>query len=224
MPRRVVVQGAAPSAFPHRAQLERAARLCSLQPPRPMSHRLKPPALSPGSVSNRAVLVLCSQRRAEERPGTPAAFDVLHRQASHHGRAASGTEPPGCHLLQHPAGVLLLTDISSGASDLPSGLPPLSTPAGHTLPWTANLGEPPSFPTPQISPSRRPGPPSPLLASPHRRHRLDGRAAASLAWPCAMARRAPLFHVGFLAQCKAGPLSWARLKANDRSGPCSAIS
>jgi hypothetical protein len=46
------------------------------------------------SVSNRVVLVLCSQRRAEDHLGTPAAFDVLHRRAPHHRRAASGTESP----------------------------------------------------------------------------------------------------------------------------------
>jgi hypothetical protein len=196
-----------PSAFPHLAQLERAARLCSLQPSRPVS-----------------ILVLCSQRRAEDRLRMPAAFDVLHRRAPHHGWAAYCTEPPSHHLLQHPASVLLFTDISSDASDLPSGLPPLSTPATRTSSWTANPGEPPSFPTPQISLPHHPGPPSPLLASPRRWHHLDGRAAASLAWPRAIARHAPLFCVGFLAQCKAGPLSWARLKANGRSGPRSAIS
>jgi hypothetical protein len=168
--------------------------------------------------------MLYSQRRAEDRPGTPTAFNILHRRAPHYGWATSGTEPLGHHLLQHPAGVLLLTDISSSTSDLPSGLSPLSTPAARTPPWTANPGEPPSFPTPQISPPRRPGPPSPLLTSPHRRHRLDGWATASLAWLHAMVRHAPLFHVGFSAQCKADPLSWARLKANGRPGPCSAIS
>jgi hypothetical protein len=179
---------------------------------------------APWSVSNRAILVLCSQRRAEDRSGTLAAFDVLHRQAPHHRRATSGTKPTHRHLLQHPINVLLLTDISSGTSDLPSGLPPLSTSAACTPPWTANPGEPPSFPTPQISPPRHPGPPSPLLTSPRHRHHLDSWAAASLAWPHAMARRAPIFRVGFSAQCKADPLSWARLKANGRSDPSSAIS
>jgi hypothetical protein len=168
--------------------------------------------------------VLWWHRRAEDCLGTPAAFDVLHRRAPHHGRAASGTEPPGHHLLQHPASVLLLTDISSSASDLPSGLPPLSTPAAYTPPWTANPGEPPSIPSPQISLSCRPGPPSVLLTSPHRRHHLDGRPAASLAWPRAMARHAPLFHIGVSAQCKDGPISWARLKANGKSSSRSAIS
>jgi hypothetical protein len=166
----------------------------------------------PWSVSNCAVLVLCSQRRAEDLPGTPAAFDVLHRRASHHGRAASGTKSPGRHILQHPTGVRLLTDISSYASDLPSGLPPLSTLVARTTSWTTNLGEPPSFPTPPppISLLHCSGPPSPLLISHRRRHRLDDRAAATPTWLCAMATRAPLFHVGFLAQCKAVPLGWAR--------------
>jgi hypothetical protein len=178
----------------------------------------------PCACDNRAVLVLCSQHLAEDRLGMPTTFDVLHRRAPQHGRAASRTESPGRHLLQHPAGVLLLTDISSDASDLPSGLPPLSTLAARTPPWTANLGESPSVPTPQISPPHCPGPPSPLLVSLRRRHRLNDRAVASPAWPHAMGKRAPLFHVGFLAQCKAGPLSWTRLKANGKSGPRNVIS
>jgi hypothetical protein len=140
--------------------------------------------------------MLYLQHRAKDRPRTPATFDILHRQAPHHGRAASSTESPGCHLLQHPAGVLLLTDISSDASGLPSGLPPLNTPAARTPPWTANPSEPPSFPTHQISPPRYSGPPSPLLASPRCRHRLDGRAAASLAWPHAMGSELPYFAHG----------------------------
>jgi hypothetical protein len=227
MSRRAVVQGVAPSAFPHRALLECAARLCSVQPPRPVSRRLKPPASSPSCALQH--LQLCRPRalfvaRAEDRLGTPAAFDVLHCQAPHHGRAASSTEPPGRHLLQHPAGVLRLTDISSDANDFPSGLPSLSTPDARTLPWTAIPGEPPSIPSPQISPLCRPGPPSPLLVNPRRRHHLDGRPAASLAWPRAMARRAPLFHIGVSAQCKDGPISWARLKANGKSSSRSAIS
>jgi hypothetical protein len=86
---------------------------------------------APWSVANRVVFVLCSQRRAEDRLGTPAAFDVLHRWAPHHRRNASGTESPSCHLLQHPAGVLLLTTISSDASGLPSGVSLLSTPAAR---------------------------------------------------------------------------------------------
>jgi hypothetical protein len=82
---------------------------------------------TPWSISNGVVLVLCSQRRVEDRSGTPAAFNVLHRRARHHERATSSTEPPDRHLLQHPVGILFLTDISSDASDLPSGLPPLNT-------------------------------------------------------------------------------------------------
>jgi hypothetical protein len=131
--------------------------------------------------------VLCSQHRAKDRSGTPATFDDLHRRSPHHGQAASGTEPPCRHLLQHLVGVLLLTDISSGASDLPSDLPPLSTPAARTPPWTANPSEPPSFPTPKsvcrtalvlLAPS------SPILAC---RHHMDSQAAASLA--CSLVSR-----------------------------------
>jgi hypothetical protein len=140
--------------------------------------------------------MLCSQRPGKDRPGMLAAFDILHGRAPHHGRAASGTESPDRHLLQHPAGVLLLTDISPDASGLPSRLPPLSTPTARTPPRTANPGEPPSFPTPQISPPHYSSPPSPLLASPRRRHCLDGRAADSPAWPCTMGSELPYFAHG----------------------------
>jgi hypothetical protein len=138
----------------------------------------------------------------------PAAFDVLHRRAPHHRSATSSTEPPRCHLLHHPVGVLLLTDNSFGASDLPSGLPPLSTSATCTPPWIANPGEPPSFPTPQISPSHRPSPPSPLLASPRRRHHLDGRAIASwrghAPWPGML----PCFMLDFRPSAMSAHLVW----------------
>jgi hypothetical protein len=164
----------------------------------PSSHlRHRPHA--PWIISIRVVLMLCSQHRAKDRSGTPAAFDALHCRAPHHGRAASGTESPGRHLLQHSTGILLLTDISSGASDLPSGLPPLSTPAACTPPWTTNPGDPPSFPTPKLvchAALVLLAPSSPVLAAgiawtagppPARR----GRAPWLGELPCSTGRRLP---------------------------------
>jgi hypothetical protein len=141
--------------------------------------------------------MLCSERRGEDHQRTPAAFDVLHRQAPHYGRTGRLRHKITLrHLLQLPTGVLLLTNISSDASGLPSGLPPLSTPVARRPPWTANPGEPPSFLTPQISPPRYSGPPSPLLTSPRCWHHLDNRAAASPAWSRAMGSELPYFAHG----------------------------
>jgi hypothetical protein len=58
---------ASPSAFPHRAQLECAAHLCSLQPPPPVSCHLKPPVLSPTCALER--LQLCRPLALLAAPG-----------------------------------------------------------------------------------------------------------------------------------------------------------
>jgi hypothetical protein len=169
---------------PHRAQLERAARLCSLQPPRSVSHRLKPPTSSPScalehlqSCRLRALLATLGQRP----PG-----DASHLQRS----PPPGTSPRTGHLRHritrppqatHVVALMRLgasPTVSSSCSARSAGLktawgrqPPLtSSTAGHLT----TDGPPPapnhlavtSSSTPPVSYCSPPSPPTPAASPP----------------------------------------------------------
>jgi hypothetical protein len=118
-----------------------------------------------------------------------------------HGQRDSSQEQHRFNLPEHRDDPMLLSGRRCDHDDLLFGHLTIGPFFEVSLSWTANPGETPPFPTPQIGPLPRPGPPSPLHTNPHRRHRLDGQTAPprpSIA--TAMAKTIPCFGMGLMPE------------------------
>jgi hypothetical protein len=139
-------------------------------------------------------------------PSRPRSSTPTSRR--YHGQRDSSQEQHRFDLPEHRDYHVLLSGRRCDHDDLLFGHLAVGPFFETLLPWTANPGEPPPFPTPQIGPLRHPGPPSPSTPI----------LTADIAWTAgpprpgvatAMAKTIPCFRMGLMPEL-AVLVSWAR--------------